>query len=99
MNKFHSTTVNRGNETALCQDHDLLMPRNCVSLDQYKSQHLGRLPQSCGKEKAKDKFLGGKIGVDHATGLIFPSTRLHYELEILSKARMPSNAGQNTLPA
>ncbi len=62
-------TVNQGREMGLRRDD--LLPGDCVSLDQYESRHLGRLPHTFGKEKPKDKFVGGTIGVDHATGLIF----------------------------
>jgi hypothetical protein len=78
---------------------DDLMPGDYVSLDQYKSHHLGRLTNTCGnKEKAKDKFVGGMIGVNHATGLKVAKHQASYELEILSNARKPSSTGQNTLP-
>ncbi len=48
-----------------------LLPGDCVSLDQYESSYLGRLPHTKGKERKKDKFVGGTIGVDHASGMIF----------------------------
>jgi hypothetical protein len=48
-----------------------LQPGDCVSLDHYESSYLSRLPHTKGKEKKKDKFVGGTIGVDHASSMIF----------------------------
>ena len=48
-----------------------LNPGDCVSLDQYESSYPGRLPHTKGREKDKDKFVGGTIGVDHASTVIF----------------------------
>ena len=63
--------VLRAHEMAVRQGD--LLPGDCVSLDQYESSYLGRLPHTKGKESDKDKFVGGTIGVDHASGMIFAS--------------------------
>ena len=48
-----------------------LKPGDKVSIDQYVSAVGGRLPHTKGKEKEADKYQGGTIFVDHATGFIF----------------------------
>ena len=40
-------------------------------MDQYISKTPGRLPHTFGKERKEDKYVGGTIFVDHATGYIF----------------------------
>lgn len=46
-------------------------PGSRVSIDQYQSTVRGRLPHTKGKEKRDDKYCGGTIFVDHATGFVF----------------------------
>ena len=46
-------------------------PGDMVSIDQYLSSFGGRLPHTFGKEKLSERYQGGTIFVDHATGLIF----------------------------
>ena len=48
-----------------------LSPGQVVSLDQYVCHLGGRLPETRGKEKEKDRYHGGTIAVDHASGLIW----------------------------
>lgn len=48
-----------------------LQPGDAVSIDQYVSALPGRLPHTKGKEKAKDRYTGGTIFVDHASTKIF----------------------------
>jgi hypothetical protein len=48
-----------------------LQPGDMVSMDQYISALPGRLPHTKGKEPKKDKYNGGTIFVDHATGFTF----------------------------
>jgi hypothetical protein len=48
-----------------------LQPGDCVSIDQYQSTVKGRLPHTRGKEKPDEKFNGGTLFVDHASGFIF----------------------------
>lgn len=50
---------------------DNLEPGDVVSLDQYSSALPGRLPNTKGKEKHKDRYIGGTIFVDHASGKVF----------------------------
>jgi hypothetical protein len=48
-----------------------LTPGECTSIDQYVSAFPGRLAHTYGKESPKDKYYGGTIFVDHATGFIY----------------------------
>jgi hypothetical protein len=50
--------------------HGDLMPGNMVSIDQYTSTVPGHLPHMYGKEPKKDKYNGGMLFVNHATGYI-----------------------------
>jgi hypothetical protein len=50
---------------------DHLRPGQMVSLDQYMGSTPGRLPHTKGKELQKDKYTGGTIFVDHASGFVF----------------------------
>jgi hypothetical protein len=58
------------------EDRDMILkrdttePGDCVSVNQYTSSVLGRLPHTKGKEKKEEKYNGGTIFVDHATGYI-----------------------------
>ena len=58
------------------EDRDMILkrettePGDCVSIDQYVSTVLGRLPNTKGKEKKDEKYNGGTIFVDHATGYV-----------------------------
>lgn len=42
-----------------------------VSVDQYVCSQKGRLPTTAGKEKDRDRYTGGIIFVDHASGYMF----------------------------
>jgi hypothetical protein len=48
-----------------------LKPGDCFSTDLYESRCPGRRSNTKGKEKAKDKYVGGLIAVDHATSMMF----------------------------
>jgi hypothetical protein len=48
-----------------------LQPGDCVSLDHFESRVRGRLPNTKGKEKERDRYCGGLIAVDHASGYIY----------------------------
>ena len=48
-----------------------LRPGDCVSLDQYQSSIPGRLEHTYGKEKKEERYTGGTIFVDHASGLMY----------------------------
>ena len=50
-----------------------LSPGQVVSLDQYECTIRGRLPHTRGREKLHERYCGGTIGVDHASGKIFLS--------------------------
>lgn len=47
-----------------------IQPGEMVSIDQYISSIPGRLPNTRGKESKKEKFIGGTLFVDHASGYI-----------------------------
>ena len=47
---------------------DILRPGGCVSTDQFVSSLPGRLPNTYGKEKDSEKYVGGTIFIDKATG-------------------------------
>ena len=48
-----------------------LYPGEMVSTDQYVSKETGRLPHTRGKESESERFVGGTIYVDEATGFVF----------------------------
>ena len=48
-----------------------LVPGSAFHLDLYQSAVKGRLPTTYGKEKPSDKYSGGLIAVDAASGFIF----------------------------
>jgi hypothetical protein len=62
-------TVVRAHEMAVRRGD--LRPGDCVSLDQYESSYPGRLPHTRGSEPGKTKYVGGTLGVDHASTMIF----------------------------
>ena len=47
-----------------------LFPGSTVSVDHFACNPLGRLLNTYGKERADDKYKGGYIFVDHATGFV-----------------------------
>jgi hypothetical protein len=51
-----------------CSD---LQPGDMVSIDQYVSNIPGWLLKTYGKEPKKDKYTGGTLLLDHATGYIY----------------------------
>jgi Reverse transcriptase (RNA-dependent DNA polymerase) len=57
------------NEMAIRQGD--LRPGDCVSMDQYISALPGRLPNTKGKESLSDRYKGGTMFVDHATGFLY----------------------------
>jgi hypothetical protein len=84
--RAHEMAVRRGN----------LRPGDCVSLDQYKSSYPGHLPHTRGSEPGKDKFVGGTIGVDHTSMMIFGTHQalLRAGNTIESKKKLKKWAGQ-----
>ena len=53
-----------------------LFPGSMISVDHFQCNPLGRLLNTYGREKADDKYKGGCIFVDHASGYI------HIELQV-----------------
>ena len=47
-----------------------LKPRDAVSLDHYESSVRGRWLETRGREAEHNKYCGGTIMVDHATGYV-----------------------------
>jgi hypothetical protein len=64
----HATSSKHNRELILRKND--LKPGNCVSIDQYESSIRGRIPNSKGKEPFGNKYTGGTIFYDHASGLI-----------------------------
>jgi hypothetical protein len=62
-------TIRPEKDGALKTGH--LKPGEMVSTDQYVSKQLGRLPHTRGKESANEKYHGGTIFVDEASGFVF----------------------------
>jgi hypothetical protein len=62
-----------------------LQPGDQVSIDQYVSPVGGRLPHTKGKEKRDEKYNGGTIFVDHASGFIY------------SECQVSMNAGETVM--
>ena len=69
--RCHSTDVST---TVIHNDHllkiDHLSPGDRVSMDQYKSSVRGRLPTGRGKGTFGNKYAGGTIFCDHASGFV-----------------------------
>ena len=63
------TNQRSSNISKLKEDH--LQPGDCILLNQYESSTQGRLPNTQGHEAESDKFWGGTIAVDHASGKIW----------------------------
>jgi len=63
-----TTSIKHNKEFVLRANH--LTPGNCISVDQYESSIKGRIPNSRGKEAFGNKYSGGTIFYDHASGLI-----------------------------
>jgi hypothetical protein len=72
----HSSKADPTKFMALSRDH--LQPGDAVSVDQYIVSEKGRLLRSFGKEKPSNKYSGGTIYVDHASGKIF----LHHQVSL-----------------
>jgi hypothetical protein len=49
----------------------VLRPGQVVSTDQFVSKVRGRLPKTYGKEKDKEKYQGGTVFIDMATGFMY----------------------------
>lgn len=48
-----------------------LIPGSCISVDQFESTTKGRRSHTFGKEPNEERFCGGTIYVDHASGYVF----------------------------
>ena len=63
------THAHKPNQEMAIKKEDL-KPGDCISMDQFISAVPGRLPHTFGKESSKDRYSGGTIMVDHASGYI-----------------------------
>ena len=63
--------VTQGQRPQMAIRREDLDPGVKVSCDQYISAMPGRLPDTYGKENAQQKYRGGTIFYDHASGVIF----------------------------
>ena len=64
-----------------------LEPGSLVHVDQFVSSVRGRLPHTKGKEKEGDRFVGGTIFVDNATGFTFVQMQQSLNVEETLKAK------------
>jgi len=60
---------------------NVLKPGEVVSTDQYVSKLRGRLSTSKGKEREDERYCGGTIFVDHATGYMFVKNQVSLEAD------------------
>ena len=51
-------------------------PGDTVSIDQYTSSILGRLPNTAGREQKHMKLQGGTLFVDHASGYVYTKNQV-----------------------
>ena len=63
------TKIRHGKDGALKKNQ--LRPGGMVSSDQFVSSLPGRLPSTYGREQEKDKYTGGTVFIDEASGLFF----------------------------
>jgi hypothetical protein len=70
MAKQNHVSIKPDKEMAIQKGN--LQPGEMVSIDQYISSIPGRLPNTCGKESKKEKFIGGTLFEDDASGYIHP---------------------------
>ena len=67
----------RPNKHRLTQDQPPVLqvgnlePGDCFSTDQYESSVRGRLPQTRGRERSSNRYVGGTIFFDHASSKIY----------------------------
>lgn len=77
LGKMKRKSPNKPKLQSPTQDNEMriragdLSPGDCVSVDQYISAVRGRLPHTTGREPDKDKYNGGTIFVDHASGYVY----------------------------
>ena len=67
-------------EREMAMRREDLEPGERISMDQYQSRILGRLPNTFGKEPEGSKYVGGTIFVDHSSGYIF----IHHQSSLKS---------------
>jgi Reverse transcriptase (RNA-dependent DNA polymerase) len=65
-----TTTTSRIPAKDMNLQTDDLVPGACVSLDHYECPQRGRLPHTYGKEPHHQKYCGGLILADHASGYV-----------------------------
>ena len=72
-----------------------LEPGDCVAVDQFVVRQGGRLFTTSGREKEEDRFKGGTVFVDMATGKIFVKFQVSLGVEetLVGKACFEREAG------
>jgi hypothetical protein len=91
VNPVSSSRMKHPGETKLLSAGKV-RPGARVSVDQYISGLPGRLPNTYGKEPAKDRYHGGTLFVDHCSGFVFirhqvslaSGETIHFESDSLS---------------
>jgi hypothetical protein len=66
-----NSSVQMKTEQEMAIRRKTMTPGECVSVDQFVATVPGRLPHTFGKEKGVDRYTGGTLFVDHASGLIY----------------------------
>ena len=74
----HDTNTTRQRSSIKTLRSDKLDPGELVFVDQYVSSVKGRLPHTYGKESGSDKYCGGIIFVDSASGF----TRIYHLISL-----------------
>jgi hypothetical protein len=89
------TKVTRDLKKFILREGDLL-PGDAVSIDQYQSSVPGHLPNTKGKEALKDKYNGGTLFYDHATGHIYLENQVSLKAGETIKAKWKFEHAANT---
>ena len=79
------TKIRTGKDGALKKN--ILRPGSMISSDQFVSSLPGRLQNTYGKEAAKDKYTGGTVFVDEASGMFFVENQVSLGTEETLKAK------------
>lgn len=72
-----TTTIKSDKVGVLSRDH--LRPGQLISVDQFESSVRGRLLTSKGKEKQADRYKGGTVFYDHASGYISVKMQVSFD--------------------
>ncbi len=67
----NSATVHANPDREMAIKRGDIKPGDCVSMDQYVCKVPGRLPHTFGKERSENKYSGGTVFIDHASGYVY----------------------------